>query len=237
MSHFSRIRLTLPLFVLPVLCACGLVHPQLPFSSHPPGIYHTVKKNQTLWRICQAYGVDVQAVAEHNNISDVSQIQTGDRLFIPGAARRIDVKPAPVLSSPQATTPPPRPKLTAKKGMFSWPVRGRVIKQFGMHNGLRHDGIDIETPAGAQVRAAGYGKVIFSDHLDGYGNTIIVQHTQNYATVYANNRENLVETGQWVSRDKTIATVGTSNGRSSGHHLHFQIRRYNQPRNPLFYLP
>lgn len=237
MSPFSRIRLTLLLFMLPVMSACGLVQPQLPFSSRPQGVYHTVKKHQTLWRICQAYGVDVQTVAEHNNISDVSQIQAGDRLFIPGAARPIDVKPAPVPAAPRAQPPPPRPKLTAKKGMFSWPVRGRVIRHFGMHNGLRHDGIDIEAPAGTQVRAAGSGKVIFSDHLEGYGNTIIVQHAQDYATVYANNRENFVGSGQWVSRDKTIATVGASGRRRSGPHLHFQIRRYNQPRNPMFYLP
>ena len=81
------------------------------------------------------------------------------------------------------------------------------------------------------------GKVIFSSLLEGYGNTIIIQHKNNYATVYANNKKNLVKKGKWVKRGQNVAEVGLSSGKSNVPYLHFQIRKWNRPRNPLFYLP
>lgn len=99
-----------------------------------------------------------------------------------------------------------------------------------------HDGIDIAANRGASVFAARDGKVIFSDRLSGYGNVVIIEHASDYTTVYAHNQENLVRTGAMIRRGQKIATVG-----SSGEHddplLHFEIRKNNVARNPLFYLP
>lgn len=99
-----------------------------------------------------------------------------------------------------------------------------------------HDGIDISANRGASVVAARDGKVIFSDRLSGYGNVVIIEHASDYTTVYAHNQENLVRTGAMIRRGQKIATVG-----SSGEHddplLHFEIRKNNVARNPLFYLP
>ena len=121
--------------------------------------------------------------------------------------------------------------------MFHWPVKGKVIKKFGIHESIKHDGINIKAPSAMIVRASFSGKVVFSSLLEGYGNTIIIQHTSNYATVYANNQVNLVKKGRRISRGQKIAKVGTSSGKSEIPYLHFQIRRWNHPRNPLFYLP
>ncbi len=207
------------------------------------GIYHTVKKKQTLWSICNAYNVNLQDIAEINNIDNPSQIKVGDRLFIPGATKVLYVPPTVkqkprTNGKPKSTRPKTKPpKIVKHTGTFIWPLKGSIIKKFGMYNGTKHDGIDIKARAGTQVVAAGSGKVVFANYLEGYGNTIIMQHGDNYATVYANNGKQFVSEGQWVSKGKKIASVGYASGSKKTAYLHFQVRRYNRPRNPLFYLP
>ena len=120
--------------------------------------------------------------------------------------------------------------------MFKWPVRGKVIKRFGIYNKTKHDGINIKAPSGTAVKASSPGKVIFSSFLEGYGNTIIIEHNNIYVTVYGNNRANLVRIGKIVKTGDKIATVGASAEKSKTPHLHFQIRKYDNPRNPAFYL-
>ena len=214
------------------------------------GIYHTVKKDQTLWRICSTYNVKLQDVAELNNIKKTSQIKAGDKIFIPGAKRVLWVKPvtkAPTKQTTKTTVTKKKRKTSSKKsypkkiishsGMFKWPVRGTVIKRFGIYNKTKHDGINIKAPSGSAVKASSPGKVIFSSFLEGYGNTIIIEHKNSYVTVYGNNRANLVRIGKIVKTGDKIATVGASAEKSKTPHLHFQIRKYDNPRNPAFYLP
>jgi len=237
------ILLSLILFIQ----AC--LHNPLPFPiGKPKGIYHTVKKNQTLWRICSTYGVDLQDVAELNNIKKTSQIKDGDKIFIPGAKKVLWVKPVTKTPAKQTTTVNKKKRKTSYKkpvskeiishsGMFQWPVKGTVIKRFGIYNKTKHDGINIKAPSGTAVKASSPGKVIFSSFLEGYGNTIIIEHKNSYVTVYGNNRANLVRIGKIVKTGDKIATVGTSAEESKTPHLHFQIRKYDNPRNPAFYLP
>ena len=231
-----------PLYIFLILlwllnCSCsGLSLVRLP-DGRADGIYHTIKKNQTLWRICQTYNVDLQEVAEINNIRDTSDIKAGDKIFIPGAHKVMYVPPASTNKSSPPSSQAPRQTITSKKGLFQWPLRGKIIKTFGVHNGRKHDGIDIKGSLGEKITAARSGKVVFSAYLKGYGNTIIMEHSQKYATVYANNRENIARKGSWIKKGEVVATVGTSNGTGSTPYLHFPIRRYNKPRNPLFYLP
>ena len=97
-------------------------------------------------------------------------------------------------------------------------------------------GVDIAAPAGTLVHAAEAGVVAFVAHLPGYGHTVIIRHSENYVTVYANNKVNLLRVGQGVSRDQVIGEVGTS-GRITGPHLYFELRHDNFARNPLGYLP
>ncbi|MBI3783168.1 MAG: M23 family metallopeptidase, partial [Deltaproteobacteria bacterium] len=99
-----------------------------------------------------------------------------------------------------------------------------------------HDGIDVSAPVGTPVRAALRGDVVYSDALRGYGNVVIVRHDDGFATVYAHNQRNLVTAGQRVDRGEIIARVGDS-GHTTGSNLHFEVRKDNIARNPLFFLP
>ena len=119
---------------------------------------------------------------------------------------------------------------------FSWPIAGDVSSGFGTRARGHHDGIDISSVKGAPVYASRDGRVIFADRLSGYGNVIIVEHSGGYATVYAHNDANLVRKGVRVRRGERIATVGDT-GRARGPHLHFEVRKENVARNPLYYLP
>jgi murein DD-endopeptidase MepM/ murein hydrolase activator NlpD len=100
-----------------------------------------------------------------------------------------------------------------------------------------HEGIDISARPGTPIHAAEAGRVVHSDdELSGYGNMIILKHSGAYATVYAHNRRNLVEEGQFVEKGDVIGEVGQT-GRASAPHVHFEVRRNGSPQNPLDYLP
>jgi lipoprotein NlpD len=194
------------------------------------GIYHTVGRGETLWRICKTYGVSMQEVAELNAITDAAQIKTGDRIFIPGArqARTVDL-------SDKGWQNPPEP-IQQSKGRFIWPVKGKIVAHYGVKKGMKYDGIDIRAPLGSAVRAADAGTVAFANVLPGYGNIIIIKHRDSYSTVYAHNQMNLAREGSRVSQGAVIARLGNSHNPAASPTLHFQIRRYNKARNPLFYL-
>jgi murein DD-endopeptidase MepM/ murein hydrolase activator NlpD len=115
-------------------------------------------------------------------------------------------------------------------GRFILPVQGPQTSGFGMrlhpvdHAERLHSGMDIAAAAGTPIQAAAAGQVVLSGTQAGYGNVVIVQHAEGYATLYAHNTENLVSVGTTVSRGQPIATVG-STGRSTGPHLHFEIHK------------
>jgi murein DD-endopeptidase MepM/ murein hydrolase activator NlpD len=111
-----------------------------------------------------------------------------------------------------------------------------VTSGFGPRNVTFHDGIDIAAPVGAAVRAAADGEVAYSSTLPGYGNVIILRHERGYATVYAHNQRHHVKNGQTVRRGQLIAEVGRS-GRTTGPNLHFEVRKENIAKNPLYFLP
>jgi|YNPNPStandDraft_1061719.scaffolds.fasta_scaffold00790_6 lipoprotein NlpD len=197
------------------------------------GIYHVVGKGETLWRICKSYGADLQQVAEVNNIQDVTQIKVGQRIFIPGAVRPQRVEPfRPTPDVPHE----PVPRLETFRGQFIWPVQGAVVSPFGVRNGIKHAGIDISAPLGSPVVAVADGEVIYQGDLRGYGNVLIIKHSETFTSVYAHLGEFKVKEHSKVHQGETVATVGDS-GRSEGPHLHFEIRVNKEARNPLFYLP
>jgi murein DD-endopeptidase MepM/ murein hydrolase activator NlpD len=125
----------------------------------------------------------------------------------------------------------------AEPGRFMWPVptSKRISSFYGPRHGRNHDGIDIPAKRGAHVLAADSGKVIHSGWMRGYGRIIVVDHGEGFHTVYAHNTKNMVKKNQKVSRGEVIAKVGSS-GRSSGPHLHFEIRKNNKVRDPALYI-
>jgi murein DD-endopeptidase MepM/ murein hydrolase activator NlpD len=122
-------------------------------------------------------------------------------------------------------------------GQFIWPVprSKRVSSHFGRRKGRHHDGVDIPAVTGTHVVASATGIVTVAGKMRGYGNIVIVKHANGYHTVYAHNSKHYVRKGQKVSQGEVIANVGSS-GRSTGPHLHFEIRRKNKVRNPALYL-
>lgn len=206
------------------------------------GVYHTVEKGQTLWRISWTYGVDMDYVARVNSIKNTSKIRVGQKIFIPGVNIPRTVlpyappPPRPVYSKKPAPSKKPV-KVKIGKGRFSWPLKGKVVSKFGMRDGSMHDGIDISAPRGTPVGVSADGEVVFAQSgMRGYGKVVIIKHAGNVYTVYAHNEANLVKAGDRVKKGRTIARVGRS-GNATGYHLHFEMRAGGKPENPLFFLP
>jgi murein DD-endopeptidase MepM/ murein hydrolase activator NlpD len=123
-------------------------------------------------------------------------------------------------------------------GRFLWPVPHfyKVSSHFGPRGRKHHDGIDIPAPTGTPIVAVDKGTVIYSDNgIRGYGNMIVVAHSSKIFTVYAHNSKNKVSKGDKVQRGEVIGLVGNT-GRSTGPHLHFEIRIKDKVRNPAQYL-
>jgi lipoprotein NlpD len=199
------------------------------------GVYHLVERHQTLYRICKTYGVDLQEIAALNGITDTSKIQTGQRIFIPGIEKVLKVE---IYIDDVVKEPGERGKETAayRKWEWIWPVEGKLGDLFEDEERKRHQGIDISSPSGTPIKAAGSGWVVYSGSaIRGYGNLIILRHSEEFVTVYAHNQVNLVEEGTWVEKGRVIGKVGQT-GRASGPHLHFEIRRFNRAIDPLPYL-
>jgi murein DD-endopeptidase MepM/ murein hydrolase activator NlpD len=163
----------------------------------------------------------------------------------PDADRQLPGRPSTGL--PRPPTAPPAARATAidayrqqagpTDGMFMLPVEGQRTSGFGMrmhpidHEERLHSGMDIAAPAGTPIRAAAAGQVVFSGTQAGYGNVVLIQHEEGYATFYAHNTANLVSVGTPVSQGQPIATVG-STGRSTGPHLHFEVRKDGKQLDP-----
>ena len=100
-----------------------------------------------------------------------------------------------------------------------------------------NNGIKIAAGAGTPVIAAGAGKVVYSMLLERFGNTIIIEHDDDFKTVYYDLGKRLVETLQKVKKGEPIGYMGDSRAAKSEAYMHFEVRHRNKPRNPLFFLP
>jgi murein DD-endopeptidase MepM/ murein hydrolase activator NlpD len=197
------------------------------------GVYHVVEKHQTLYRICKTYQVDIKEVASLNNIVDPSRIQTGQRIFIPGAVKVLKVE---IYIDDVVTESGEKGKFAYKKLNFIWPIEGKIVDVFDEAESKRHQGIDITSPSGTPIKASSSGTVLYSGNtIRGYGNLIILRHSEEFVTVYAHNQVNLVEEGTWVEKGQLIGKVGQT-GRATGPHLHFEIRKNNKAVDPLLFL-
>jgi len=218
-----------------ILCGCSVRHIPEPFirttnipAAKPyvkhevPGIYHTVRKKETLWRISRIYNVDLESLLDYNKIEDHIQIEIGEKIFIPDHLRR----------------EPAKDKLGNIKTTFIWPGKGKIVSSFKqLKFNTKNRGIDISMKKGSSVVASAAGKVVFvSENMRGYGRTIIIKHNNIFSTVYSNNKSNLVKIGEFVRQGQTIAYAG-STGRATYCMIHFELRKNNKPENPLYYLP
>ena len=120
---------------------------------------------------------------------------------------------------------------------FRWPVRGKVITSYGAKtNGKSNDGINLAVPEGTPVKAAEDGVVAYSgNELKGYGNLVLVRHSNGYVTAYAHASELMVKRGDTIKRGQIIAKSGQS-GEVGSPQLHFEIRKGSSPVDPLQFL-
>jgi murein DD-endopeptidase MepM/ murein hydrolase activator NlpD len=221
-----------------------------------------VAPGETLHSIARLYGKPVLVLAKANNIPPDTMVRVGERIVIPDVRVAVQPAPAapraatpaptptPVASieSPHSArlaepaAPPQQPQESPVKAAepagelagFRWPARGRVIAGFGPKpNGLQNDGINLAVPEGTPVKAAEDGVVAYAgNELKGYGNLVLVRHSNGYVTAYAHASEILVKRGDPIKRGQVIARSGQT-GNVTSPQLHFEIRKGATPVDPM----
>lgn len=224
---------------------------------------YVVKPGDTLFSIAFRYGWDYKELAARNNIPAPYTIRPGQAIrFSSAAGGSTTVVSSPSSSSkttvirrPVATTAPASgsgktatvapsassqtvaqvPAAERAVGGWTWPANGVLIGKFAS-NGSLNKGIDIAGDLGQPVFAASDGAVVYAGSgLRGYGELIIIKHSDTYVSAYGHNRRLLVREGQQVKAGQTIAEMGSTG--TDRVKLHFEIRRQGKPVDPLQFLP
>lgn len=228
-------------------------------------LLYQVQRGDNLYRIARKYNVDRSLITRVNGISDPDRIQAGQSLKIPGtrsdvvaASARSQMENLTVALEQQ-----PIPSRTVEwpvngldEGLdwiasdwnstaetkeeqdgWQWPLQGRITLAYGAKDadGFHH-GIDIAAPTGETIRAAAGGRVVFSGMRPVYGRTVVINHGNGMASLYAHASRLLVSVGDQVTAGQEISLVGNS-GNSRGSHLHFEIYQSGKTTNPIRYLP
>jgi murein DD-endopeptidase MepM/ murein hydrolase activator NlpD len=143
----------------------------------------------------------------------------------------------PTPEEPAIESPVKAAEATGAVPTFRWPVRGKVITAYGAKaNGKSNDGINLAVPEGTPVKAADDGVVAYSgNELKGYGNLVLIRHSNGYVTAYAHASELMVKRGDTIKRGQVIAKSGQS-GEVQSPQLHFEIRKGSSPVDPLQFL-
>lgn len=201
------------------------------------GVLHTVTEGESLESVSNLYGIPQEEIIayEPNNLEFPYRLYAGTEIIVPGAVREVFVWTAPSLPATSDSTGSGISPLIQGTGTFIWPITSRRITQ-GYWYG--HQAIDVSASEGSAVIASDTGTVTWAGwNVYGYGNLIVVNHGNGYETYYAHLSSIAVVPGQIVYQGNYIGASGNT-GRSSGPHLHFEIRYYNALLSPLSgYLP
>ena len=238
--------------------------PQVAAAPRATESVHIVEPGESMLGIARKHGITITALAKANKIQPYAKISIGDRLTIPGGhpvaghpvaaapqltkpgtvpAEKIASVPAQnariVTPEPQTTTESVTHKAEAEGGIpsFRWPVKGRIIAAFGAKsNGAQNDGINLAVPEGTPIKAADDGVVAYAgNELKGYGNLVLIRHSNGFVSAYANASELLVKRGDTIKRGQVIAHAGQT-GNVTSPQLHFEIRKGSTPVDPTKYL-
>jgi murein DD-endopeptidase MepM/ murein hydrolase activator NlpD len=202
------------------------------------GMFYTFKNKDRIEAVAKRYKVSLDNIRKVNPVADLASLKAGSEIFLPGAR-------------PEALAEAPAREKTAKaqsantsggaSRSYRWPVMGKINSPFGWrrHPITRrqdfHTGLDIKAGRGTVIRSSRDGRVAYAGWMAGYGKVVVVEHRDGQSTLYAHCSSLLVRQGAKISVGQSIARVG-STGRTTGPHLHFEIRRGNSPVNPLKYL-
>ena len=215
----------------------GVVHPGDTLVILPiTGIKHTIVKGETLASIAKKFKADAGEIAQFNGLDPNSPLTVGDSILIPNGEMTVA---APAASNSHSSIIKGIAKGTATEpylggsgpviaGYYAWPVAGGRITQ-GLHG---WNAVDIGAPKGTHIYAAADGIVIVARDNGawngGYGNYVVIQHSNGTQTLYAHMTKTLVSAGDSVSQGETIGLVGAT-GEATGPHLHFEVRGAANP--------
>ena len=238
------------------LLLTGCTNPNIYYNRdfNPPVYFgaHIVQKGETLYNIAWRYGRDYKELASANNISSPYILKVGQRIDLEidesvyrsksaAAATRANTAENVTV---RKSSPPSRNKSTNKKKTsvsndirWAWPHVGPILAKYSVNSRSRdiNKGIDIGGIVGDEIRAAASGEVVYAGNgLLGYGNLIIINHSERFLSAYGHNSDIHVTEGEKVKRGQRIASMGR---KGQVPLLHFEIRKDGQPVNPESYLP
>lgn len=192
------------------------------------GVKYTVKEKDTLETVAKKFKGDADDIADFNGIPRGSELALGSEIIIPDGEMPEEVVPTTTTTKKPPTKAPLLGRSIAQSGYFLWPVAGGVLTQ-GIHG---HNGVDIGAPTGNSVFAAAAGTIILTKSdggwNGGYGNYIVVAHSNGTQTLYAHLSRVAVSVGDAVAKGFQIGNIG-STGHSTGPHLHFEVRGGKNP--------
>lgn len=198
------------------------------------GIAHKVKRGETIYSIAKNYSTETQGIVDFpfNSFSDdeTFELAVGQVLIVPDG---VEPKVEPWAPGAYVAQKTPDAGTISATGQFIWPASGTLSQLYRWY----HKGIDISNKGAPPILAADAGKVVISGWPDniGYGNRVLIDHGNGYQTLYGHLARIYVVAGQTVKRGDQIGQMG-STGRSTGVHLHFEIRKNDQAINPVEYL-
>ena len=227
------------------------------------GIFYTLKDSETVEEVAKRYRVSKNKIILVNEGVNIASLKAGDEIFLPGAkpeaireskpaakvaevkksepAKKVQSVPAKTAAKPEKPEKRQRGEIAVRASGFRWPIMGRINSPFGWrtHPVTRrrdfHTGIDIKANRNDPIKAAGSGRIAYSGWMGGYGKVIVIEHNNGQSTLYAHCSTLLFGKGASVSSGQLIAKIGTT-GRSTGPHLHFEVRNGGSPVNPIKYL-
>lgn len=189
------------------------------------GVRHTVKKGDTLASIAKKYKAELKDIADYNGLTESADLAIGDLVVVPDGELSVDVtghtKTAAGKSLVRGATGP------NYSGYYTNPAPGSIRTQ-GLHG---YNGVDLGGGYGSPIVAAASGKVLVARNYGyngGYGQYIVIQHANGTQTLYAHLSGVIVFAGATVEKGQTIGYLGNS-GRSTGPHLHFEVRGAKNP--------
>jgi len=196
------------------------------------GIFVKVSEGESVERLSSLYGTKIDQICAVNAIDPGLPLSSGREVFLPGADY------AAVIQTESGMVKIASGREHLLQNTLMWPVRGRVSSLFGWRSlsyasaGSFHSGLDIIAPYGRGIVSAMDGVVVYSGWMGGYGKTVVVDHIDGITTLYGHCSELAVQKGDPVYSGQLISYVG-STGRSTGSHLHFEVRKNNLPVDPL----
>ncbi|MBN1385270.1 MAG: M23 family metallopeptidase [Elusimicrobia bacterium] len=228
-------------------------------------VKHIVRKNENIQKIAQKYGTDVSTIKGLNNLESlilspkqkilvinkkghIHKLRHGDTLGKIAYKYKVNEKTILIANDLEYEEDISDKKVLFIPGArinfteFLWPVRNcRIASRFGLRKHpifkkkIFHEGLDLAKSYGTPIRSASDGRVGFAGYRIGYGRMVVVYHKDGFSTLYGHLKSYCVQAKQCVKAGQVIGEMGSS-GYSTGPHLHFEVRKYDRPVNPIKYL-